>query len=92
MKRIKDFLSSLINDSNPNSAKVFAGLVTLVTIISLVISATIKNKGICPIEIFDGLLMYSGGCFGIAALEGLKKSNVIENVTNETDVKVDTPD
>ena len=90
MNKIKEFLKSLINDNNPNSAKVFAGLITLVTIIFLSISTTIQNKGIVPEYIFNTLCLYSSAAFGISLFDHIKTIKKDENNTDNSDTTDNT--
>ena len=86
---MKQFFLSLINVDNPNSSKRFAGLTVLFTTIGLTIAATIKNHGICPIEMFNGLLLFAGGAFAINGMEHIfKKEPIAQEIPTET---IDTP-
>lgn len=97
MKQIKEFFSSLLNKDDPNSSKRFSGLMVLFTTISLAITATIASHGICPVFIFNGLLLFAAGCFGFNMVENIMKPKeiaepVVEPKIENENEKVDNPD
>lgn len=82
MQKIKQFILKLLNENDPTSSKRFAGLVILFTTICLAITATVKSHGVCPDSMFNSLLIFGAGCFGLNAAEKIFKK----------EDKVDTPD
>lgn len=92
--KIKQFFLDLINNNNASSSKRFVGLTIVFTAICLAITATVKNNGNCPIEMFNSLLILAGGCFGFNMAENIFKKTPI--TTDETlvdsETKVDNPD
>lgn len=75
---MKEFFLNLIDANNSKySSKRFSGLVALFTIISFAISAAIKSNGVLPEYMFNSLILYSAGAFGITAVETIFKKNDI---------------
>lgn len=79
MDKIKSFLNRLLDQNDPTSSKRFAGLSCLSIVILLSIVTTIYSGGKCPEFMFNSLLIYSGSCFGLNAVEKIfKKDSTVE--------------
>jgi hypothetical protein len=78
-KFIKDILSS---DSN-QSSKRLSGLLSLITCIIFASIATIKQKGLTPDYMFNGLLIFAAGAFAITGMEKIFKKDSSDTTTND---------
>ena len=86
---MKQFILRLIDAKDSLSSKRFSALVVVVTVIGLSISATIHFKGVCPDSIFNSLLLFAAGCFGINGMESIlkKKDDTIPTEIPENKVE-----
>lgn len=82
---MKKFILNLISSDNATSSKRVAGLTIVITTISLAITATVKSKGICPEPMFDSLLVFAGGCFGLNCMENIFKKKDSTPVNDDSD-------
>ena len=83
---MKQFLLNLLNADNPTSSKRLAGLSVVFTFISIAIVSTFKNSGNCPEFIYNGLLLFAAGVFGLNATENIlkKKTDTSEEPSDKT--------
>lgn len=81
---MKKFFLNLIDANNSQySSKRFTGLVCLFDLIIISIIATIKNKGMCPDYIFNGILIMCCSAFGITSMENILKKSPDKNEQNK---------
>lgn len=88
MNNIKNFFLKLLSSKNETSSKRFSALITLLCLLLLTIIAALKNGGICPEYMYDGLLMMVAGLFGFNMAENIFGKK--DKLTTETPVE-ETP-
>lgn len=83
---MKEFIKNMLDADSSTSSKRFAGILSLLTCIGLAIVATVKSKGITPEFMYDGILMFAAGIFGVTGMEKIfTKKEVKEEAKKEED-------